>query len=131
MILLPDPLSIGALSLRLAVAAVFIAHGPPKWRHPEGLAGATGLPVWFGKFLGAAETVGALALFFGILVQPAAIGLALIMVGALRYHLFVWKTPFTAMGKGGWEFDLTLLAACTTLVTLGGGGLTLGNLLGW
>lgn len=127
MMFLPDPLSIGMFALRLAVAAIFFVHGPPKWRHPEGFAQGTGLPVWFGKFLGLAETLGALALFSGLLVQPAAIGLALIMMGALRYHLFVWKTPFTAMGKGGWEFDLLLLAALVTLVALGGGALSIGR----
>lgn len=125
MVFLPDPLSIGMFALRLAVAAVFFVHGPPKWRHPEGLAQSTGLPVWFGRFLGAAETCGALALFLGVLVQPAAMGLALIMVGALRYHLFVWKTPFMSAGKGGWEFDLLLLASLIALVALGGGGISL------
>lgn len=125
MLFLPDPLSIGMFAIRLAVAAAFFVHGPPKWRHPEGVAQGTGLPLWFGKFLGGAETLGSPALFLGVLVQPAAIGLALIMMGALRYHLFVWKTPFTAMGKGGWEFDLLLLASLVALVALGGGGISL------
>lgn len=127
----PDPLSIATLALRLAVGTVFLVHGPPKWRHPEGLAQGTGLPVWFGKFLGAAETLGGAALVLGFLTNLAAIGLSLVMLGALSFHLFRWKTPFTSPGKAGWEYDLTLLAACTALVALGGGELTLANILGW
>jgi hypothetical protein len=46
-----------------------------------------GLPRWFGYFIGAAEVAGAVGLFIRPLASWAALGLAIIGVGAVGYHV--------------------------------------------
>ena len=45
-----------------------------------------GLPVWFGYFIGACEIAGAIGLFIRRLSALAAIGISIIMLGALYFH---------------------------------------------
>lgn len=45
-----------------------------------------GLPAWFGYFIGACEVLGCIALFIRPLRALAALGIAIIMVGATYYH---------------------------------------------
>jgi putative oxidoreductase len=47
---------------------------------------AMSLPVWFGYFIGACELIGGVALFVNRTRRLAAIGLAIIMAGALYFH---------------------------------------------
>ena len=102
----------GILVLRLAIAAIFLVHGIKK------LPGQMG---GFLTFIGIAETLGGAALLVGLLTQLAALGIAIIMIGAIYKKIFEWHTPFTAMNKSGWELDLVLLAGCIALMTLGSG----------
>ena len=46
-----------------------------------------GLPEWFGYFIGAAEIAGAIGIWFKRVATPAAAGLAIIMLGAIYYHV--------------------------------------------
>lgn len=46
-----------------------------------------GLPSWFGYFIGIAEVAGAIGLLVRKLFTPAALGLIVIMLGAVHYHL--------------------------------------------
>lgn len=103
---------LGFVLLRLAIATIFLVHGPKK------LLGKMGL---FMTFIGAAETVGALAILVGFLTQLAALGLGIIMVGAIYKKIAEWHIPFTAKDKTGWEFDLMILGGCLVLMTLGSG----------
>jgi putative oxidoreductase len=102
----------GILLLRLPIAIIFLVHGTKK------LDGSMGN---FMRFIGVAETLGGLAILLGFLTQLAALGLAIIMIGALYKKIVEWKVPFTAMDKMGWEFDLMILGACAALMTLGSG----------
>ncbi|MFO6424098.1 DoxX family protein [Motilimonas sp. KMU-193] len=52
------------------------------------------LPVWFGYFIGASELAGALAIWHQRLASYAAAGLAIIMLGAVYFHLVY--TPVVA-----------------------------------
>ncbi|HEV8553547.1 MAG TPA: DoxX family protein [Casimicrobiaceae bacterium] len=54
-----------------------------------------GLPAWFGYFIGACEVLGAIALLIRPLRALAALGIAIIMVGATYYHA-VYTPPFQA-----------------------------------
>lgn len=107
-----DYADLGLLALRGAIAAIFLVHGPAK------LSGKMGS---FMTFIGAAETAGGLAILVGFLTQLAAVGLGIIMLGAIYKKITEWKIPFTAMDKTGWEFDLLILAGCVTLLFFGGG----------
>ncbi len=113
---------IGLLLLRLAVGTIFLVHGRSKlgsWKQPaQGLNGMM-------RMLSIAEPLGGVALLFGFLTQPAALGLGLIMVGAIYFKSMKWKTPFFALDKNGWEFDALILAACLLLLTMGAGSASL------
>lgn len=81
------------------------------------------------RLLSIGESLGALAMLGGFLVQPAALGFAIIMLGAINAKITKWKTPFTAQNTTGWEFDLLILTASIALIILGGGAWSLDNLL--
>jgi len=75
---------VALLLLRIMVGIVFITSG---WKHfldPEGRSKAIGMSKGLTIFLGAVEFAGSLGVIFGVLVQPAAIGLILIMLGAIQ-----------------------------------------------
>ena len=105
----------GLLAMRLAICIIFLAHGPKK------LSGAQG---GFMLFIGICETLGALAMLLGFLTQLAAMGLGIIMLGAMYKKKFTWHVPFSTMSGIGWEFDLMILGACLALITLGAGAMS-------
>lgn len=113
----------GLFALRVALAAVFLVHGYSKramWKmQPSGQMPKKMLSMM--KVLSIAEPLGALSVLFGFLTHLGAFGLGIIMIGALVLKIGLWKTPFTAQDKMGWEFDLVLLAICVALFFFGGG----------
>jgi putative oxidoreductase len=46
-----------------------------------------GLPSWFGYFIGACEVAGAIGLFITPLSALAAVGISIIMLGAVYFHV--------------------------------------------
>ena len=48
----------------------------------------------FTVFLGAVEVAGSLGVIFGVLTRLAAVGLILLMLGAIQKKGFVWRTGF-------------------------------------
>lgn len=99
------------LALRVAIAVIFLVHGPKKLGNLTSFMG----------FIGVCEMLGGLAMLFGFLTSWAALGIAIIMLGAIYKKITEWHVPFTAMDKMGWEFDLIILAGCVALLILGGG----------
>jgi len=80
-------------------------------------------------FIGIAETVGAAAVLVGLLTKWAALGLGIIMAGAIYKKIDEWHVPFTTMENTGWEFDLIILATCIALMTFGAGTYSVDTLL--
>ena len=121
----------GLLALRLAVGATFLAHGSMKkgmWKmQPSAQMGAGMLSLM--RLLSVAEPLGGAAVILGLLTQPAAAGLGLVMVGAIKLKVLKWKAPFASNDKMGWEFDSIILGACLVLLTLGAGALSLDRTL--
>lgn len=113
------------LILRLVVSVIFIYHGLLKFSNTAGIAQAVGMSSGLVSVLGFIELLAGLFLILGILVQYASVVLALIMVGAIYFKIFVWQVPFVAAQATGWEFDLILLAANLALVLTKGGILTI------
>lgn len=110
--------------LRVVVGIVFLAHGGQKL-FDLGLAGTvelfgnmdvplasiTGPAVAFVEFFGGA------ALVFGLFTRVAAIGVGIVMIGAIVFvHL-----PNGFFLPNGIEFAFTLLGAATTLALAGPG----------
>jgi putative oxidoreductase len=109
------------LFMRLLVGLVFIASG---WRHakdPVARGKSIGMSPGFARFLGLAELAGGLGVGVGVLTQLAALGLILIMLGAIQKKIFVWKTGFWGKHSDGWHYDLLFVAMCLVIATTGGG----------
>jgi putative oxidoreductase len=109
------------LFMRLLVGLVFIASG---WRHakdPVTRGKNIGISPGLTRFLGLAELAGGLGVAFGVLTQLAALGLILIMLGAIQKKILVWKTGFWGKASDGWHYDLLFVAMCLVIATTGGG----------
>ena len=109
------------LCLRLLVAAIFFTSGLAHAKDPVGRGDSIGMGPGFTRFLGIAEMAGALGLAFGVLTQAAALGLILVMLGAIQKKIFVWHTGFWGKNSSGWHYDLLLVVANLVILTTGGG----------
>ena len=109
------------LLMRLLVAIVFVTSG---WRHvkdPVARGKSIGLSPGFTRFLGTAELAGGLGVGLGVLTQLAALGLILVMLGAIQRKVFVWHTGFWGKHSDGWHYELLFIAMCLVIATTGGG----------
>ncbi|MBX4198954.1 DoxX family protein [Candidatus Parcubacteria bacterium] len=107
------------LLVRLVVGYIFIYHGLPKLRKPEGMAQGLGWPKGAIMLIGLVELLGGLGVGLGVYIQVCAILLALVMVGAGWMKITKWKTPFFTMTATGWEYDLILFAVCLFIAAHG------------
>ena len=113
------------LGLRLVVAIVFGASGYFHLKDPIGRAKSVELSPAVTAGLGAAEALASLGLVSGILIQPAALGLILVDLGAIQKKALTWKTGFWGEKAGGWHYDLMLLAMNLVILCTAGGSLVL------
>jgi putative oxidoreductase len=109
------------LLLRLMVAAVFVTSGWTDIKDPKERAKSIGMTPAFTIFLGVAELAGGLAVAFGVLTQLAAIGLILVMLGAIHKKVFVWHTGFWGEKASGWHYDLMLVLMNVVIACTDGG----------
>ena len=114
---------VGLLLLRLMVATVFFSSGLSHLRDPAARSHSIGASTGFTVFLGSAEVLGSIGVALGILTQLAAIGLILIMLGAIQKKVFVWRTGFWGGRAYGWHYDLMLLVMNLVILLTGGGKL--------
>ena len=120
---------VALLFLRLMVGIVFITSGYKHLKDPEARSKDIGLSKSFTIVLGAAELVGGLGVISGVFAQLAAIGLILVMLGAIQKKIFVWHTGFWGKsGTNGWSYDTMLVVMNLVIVTTGGGNLALTRL---
>ena len=121
---------IALLLLRLMVGIVFITSGYKHLKDPATRSKDIGMSKSFTIFLGAAELAGGLGVISGVLPQLAAIGLILVMLGAIQKKIFTWHTGFWGKsGTNGWSYDTMLVVMNLVIVTTGGGNLTLAHLI--
>jgi putative oxidoreductase len=108
----------GLLALRLMVAVVFIASGWSDVTKPEERSGSIGMSEGFTIFLGVA---GGLGVAFGVLTQPAALGLILVGLGAIEKKIFVWHIGFWGEKTYGWHYDLMFIVMNLVILFTDGG----------
>jgi len=113
------------LIMRLVVAIVFGASGYYDLKDPVGRGKSVGLSSTATSALGVAEVLGSLGLVTGVLIQPAALGLILIGLGAIQRKVRTWKTGFWGDKNSGWHYDLMLLSMNLVILCTAGGGLVL------
>ena len=109
------------LLMRLLVGLVFVTSG---WSHvadPVTRGKSIGISPGITRFLGLAELAGGLGVAFGVLTQLAALGLILVMLGAIQKKIFVWHTGFWGKHSDGWHYDLLFVVMNLVIATTGGG----------
>jgi putative oxidoreductase len=122
--------NIALLLLRLMVGIVFITGGYKHLKDPATRSKDIGMSKSFTIFLGATELAGGLAVISGVLAQLAAIGLILVMLGAIQKKILTWHTGFWGeSGTNGWSYDTMLVVMNLVIVTTGSGNLTLTHLI--
>ena len=107
--------------LRVVVAIVFGASGYSHLKSPRERAQSIGMSVPMTIFLGAAELAGSIAIVIGFLTQWAALGLILIMFGAIYKKIAEWHTGFWGEKSMGWHYDLLFVVMNLVILTTGGG----------
>ncbi len=109
------------LLLRVMVAVVFGTSGFSHLKSPRQRAESIGMSVGFTIFLGTAELAGASALVAGVLTQWAALGMILVMLGAIYMKVAKWKTGFWGEKSMGWHYDLLFVVMNLVILCTGGG----------
>jgi len=126
----PQRLGLGLTILRIVIGIVFIVHGAQKL-FVFGIGGVTTgfaqmhipLPMVAAPVVAIVEFVGGIALVVGFFTRIAAILLAIDMAGAI---LFVHGRNGFFMPMG-YEFALSLMAACVALAVAGPGDYSVDN----
>jgi len=116
---------LGLLLMRLMVASVFITSG---WSHATKSAERSKsieMSQGFTIFLGVAEMAGGLGVAFGVFTQLAAIGLILVMLGAIQKKIFVWHTGFWGGKTYGWHYELMFVVMNLVILFADGGRVVL------
>jgi putative oxidoreductase len=117
---------LGALTLRVALGVMYLAHSVILKLMTFGLPGTAGfflklgLPGWLAYATFAAEAAGGVLLILGIWTRGVALSLILPLLGAIIWVHGANGWLFSAPG-GGWEYPAFLLAASVALALLGDG----------
>ncbi|WP_042146156.1 MULTISPECIES: DoxX family protein [unclassified Pseudoalteromonas] len=119
--------------LRLVLGVIFIGHG---WGKLFGEGNPAGFAGWLGSMglepsyllaiaAGLAETLGGALLIIGLLTRVAASSLVIVMLVAIGFvHLDAGM-----FGKGGYEFQLLLLAGVVNILIQGAGKLSVDEMI--
>ena len=119
---------LGMLTLRLALAVVFVFHGYPKLvRADAGMRDfflQHGFPGYFVGLAGILECLGSGLLVVGLFTRPVALLLAIEM------GVVIWKVKLahSALAVNDYQLELALGTACFALATVGAGILSLDHL---
>ena len=107
--------------LRIMAGLIYIDSGYNNFKDPDARSKSQGIPKGLTLFIGVAEIAGGAGIILGILQQLAAIGLILIMLGAVQKKIFVWKTGFWGKDGFGWNYDLICMSMLLVILCTGGG----------
>ena len=116
---------LGLLLMRLMIGVVFVASGYSHLKDPVSRGKSIGMGKGFTIFLGIAEAAGGVGVAFGVLTQLAAIGLILVLLGAIQKKIFVWHTGFWGERASGWHYDLLLVVMNLVILFTNGGAYVL------
>ena len=114
---------VGLLILRRAIGSIFLVHGTAKWGM-WGLEPSEQLPaamLTIMKILSVAEPLGGVAMILGFLTPFAAVGLGIVMLGAINTKISAMGLKFMEMQSAGWEFDFLIFCSLVCILTSGPG----------
>ncbi len=120
----------GAALLRVALGAMFLAHGLLKvfvFTLPgtAGFFASVGFPGFLAYIVAPAEVLAGAALLVGFRTRLVAALTVPILIGAASVHFgngWVFSAP-----KGGWEYPVYLIVAAIAQSLLGGGAYAIDN----
>ena len=115
---------LGLLLLRIAIGAVFIAHGWGKFAQMDGTIAffaTIGFPAIIAYLVAAVELLGGVALVIGLWTDLVTLLFSIVMVVAIVY---VKMGKFGLGFVDGYEFDLVLLAGSLPVMFVGPGKYT-------
>ncbi|MEO6914000.1 MAG: DoxX family protein [Candidatus Baltobacteraceae bacterium] len=116
---------LGLLLLRIMAGIIFAGSGWNDLKDPAGRSQSLGVSRNLTLFLGVAELCGAIGIVLGVLPGLAAIGLILIILGAIQKKAFVWKTGFWGKDNLGWNYDAIFVAILLVILFTNGGNYVL------
>ncbi len=122
--------NLAALLLRLLVMIVFVWSGWGHAKDPVASGKDIGFPPAFARLLGIVEVLAGLGVGFGLLTRLSALGLMVVMLGAMHRKIFAWKIGFWGESPMGWHYDLIFFAINLLVFGSGGGLWTLSLMLG-
>ena len=112
---------LGLLLLRLIVGIVFVNSGWNHLKDAEARSKSIGMTKGLTIVLGLGELAGGLGVTFGVLTQIAAMGLILIMLGAIYKKIFEWHTGFWGEKASGWHYDVLFVVINLVILFTDGG----------
>ena len=116
------------LILRIGLGTIFIYHGQGKVfgaGHQFGTAwNPSGMPVILQTLVAWGELLGGTAILIGFLTELAALGIIIIMIGAI---ITVHGENGFSMMNGGFEYNFALIMMCLSLIASGPGPCRIGQ----
>ncbi len=110
-----------------SIGIIFIIHSlkkfDPSWQ--ESLINM-GLPPELQMPIALAEFIGGILLVIGVLTRITGAVFSVILLGAI-FHVR-WENGFF-VSKGGWEWDLVMLAAVLAVIVVGPGRVSVSHIL--
>lgn len=122
------------LIVRVTVGGVMLVHGLQKlgvigdgnWSGTMGFLTGMGIPALVAALVILGESVGAASLILGFFSRFCALGIAIIMLGAIA--LVHAKNGFF-VGNGGYEMHLLIIGSSLAIVLAGGGKWSIDKML--
>jgi putative oxidoreductase len=112
--------------IRASIGIIFIVHSlkkfDPSWQ--EWLI-SIGIPPEMQLPIALAEFVGGIFLVIGVFTRITGAVFAVILLGAI-FHIR-WENGFF-VSKGGWEWDLVMLAAVLAIIVAGPGRISISHI---
>jgi len=124
----PAPLSAGAsaglLVLRVVAGLAFVVHGWGKIQHPFSWMGPnSGYPGFLQGLAALSEFGGGIGWTLGLLTPLSCLGIACVMLVALRLHVFILGDPFVGSAAHPSSYELAAVyLALSILLALAGPG---------
>jgi len=120
---------IALLALRALAGLIFVWSGFGHARDAEGSSNDLGLPKSIALLVGIVELLAGLGIAGGLLTRLSALGLMIVMLGAMHRKALVWRSGFWGKGSQGWHYDLLLCHINLVIFATNGGEWTIDRLI--